>query len=88
MWDELDRILSAAISAVASAGNTDGGLVAKAGQLIIMDSFSLGSLASGGGIYTLAFGGGKEAYRPGCIMLEGDAVTPADIQPGDTIEIY
>ena len=37
---------------------------------------------------TLAFGGGKEAYRPGCIMLEGDAVTPADIQPGDTIEIY
>lgn len=51
LWKELDRILSSAISAVASAGKTDGGLVAQAGQLITMDNFSLGSLAGGGGIY-------------------------------------
>lgn len=37
---------------------------------------------------TLAFGGGAEAYRPGCLMLEGDPITPADIVIGDTIEIY
>ena len=37
---------------------------------------------------TLAFNGGSEAYRPGCIMLDGDAVSVSDVQPGDTIEIY
>lgn len=73
LWDELDRILSNAISAVASYGQPEGGLIAKAGQLITMDNFSLGSLASGGGIYinydfsgftwspTVKTGGGNES---------------------------
>lgn len=51
LWDELDKILSSAISAVAQYGRPEGGLIAQAGQLITMDNFSLGSLASGGGIY-------------------------------------
>lgn len=37
---------------------------------------------------TLAFGGGAEAYRPGCIMLEGPAFGKEAIEVGDTIEIY
>ena len=37
---------------------------------------------------TLAFGGGEEAYRPGCIMLEGPALTKASLKAGDMIEIY
>ena len=36
---------------------------------------------------TMAFGGG-EAYRPGCLMLEGDPISAEDIVIGDTIEIY
>ena len=51
LWDELDRILSSAISAVASYGRPETGLIAHAGQLLAMDNFSLGSLAGGGGIY-------------------------------------
>ena len=51
LWDELDRILNSAISAVASYGQPEAGLVAKAGQLLTMDNFSLGGLAGGGGIY-------------------------------------
>jgi PTS system glucitol/sorbitol-specific IIA component len=37
---------------------------------------------------TLAFGGGREAYRPNCIMLEGPELTRKAITAGDTIEIY
>ena len=37
---------------------------------------------------TLAFGGGEEAYRPGCIMLEGPALTQASLKAGDMIEIF
>ena len=51
LWDELDRILNSAISAVASYGRPEAGLIAQAGQLLTMDNFSLGSLAGGGGIY-------------------------------------
>ena len=50
LWDELDRILKSAISAVASRP-AEGGLVSTAGQLLTMDNFSLGTLAGGGGIY-------------------------------------
>lgn len=37
---------------------------------------------------TLSFQGGSEPERPGCIMLEGDPITPADIQKGGTLEIH
>jgi PTS system glucitol/sorbitol-specific IIA component len=37
---------------------------------------------------TLAFGGATEAYRPGCIMLDGAPITAADLPAGETIEIY
>ena len=37
---------------------------------------------------TLAFGGGDEAFRPGCIMLDGPAVTQDTVKVGDRIEIY
>lgn len=37
---------------------------------------------------TLAFGGGAEAYRPGCIMLEGPLLTKESIAAGDPIEIF
>lgn len=37
---------------------------------------------------TLAFGGGEEAYRPGCIMLEGEMITKDSVKVGDRIEIY
>ena len=36
---------------------------------------------------TLSFKGGSEAERPGCIMLEGNKLTEADLQAGGTIEI-
>lgn len=50
LWTQLDRIISGAMSAVAKS-DPGTSLVAKAGQLITMDNFSLGSLAGGGGIY-------------------------------------
>ncbi|MBQ8987829.1 MAG: PTS glucitol/sorbitol transporter subunit IIA [Lachnospiraceae bacterium] len=37
---------------------------------------------------TLAFGGAKEAYRPGCIMLDGPVLTKEAVPAGETIEIY
>jgi len=37
---------------------------------------------------TLSFKGGTEPDRPGCIMLEGDELTSADITVGGTIEIF
>ncbi len=37
---------------------------------------------------TLAFGGGDEAFRPGCIMLEGTPLTQDSVKVGDRIEIY
>lgn len=37
---------------------------------------------------TLAFGGGEEAFRPGCIMLEGPMITKDSLKVGDRIEIY
>ncbi len=37
---------------------------------------------------TLAFDGAKEAYRPGCIMLDGPLLTKEDVPAGETIEIY
>lgn len=37
---------------------------------------------------TLSFKGGATPERPGCIMLEGEPITAADIQTGGTIEIY
>ena len=37
---------------------------------------------------TLAFGGGDEAFRPGCIMLEGEMLTKGSLKEGDRIEIY
>lgn len=37
---------------------------------------------------TLSFKGGSEAERPGCIMLEGNKLTEADLQAGGTIEIW
>ncbi|CUH95540.1 hypothetical protein P22_1611 [Propionispora sp. 2/2-37] len=37
---------------------------------------------------TLNFKGGPEPERPGCIMLEGDELTPEDIVAGATIEIF
>ena len=37
---------------------------------------------------TLAFGGAKEAYRPGCIMLDGPLLKKEDVPVGETIEIY
>ncbi len=36
---------------------------------------------------TLTFTGGSEPERPGCIMLEGEAITTAEITKGGTIEI-
>lgn len=51
LWKRLDRIISGAISAVASYTMPRESLTAKAGQLIAMDNFSLGTLAGGGGIY-------------------------------------
>ena len=51
LWKQLDRIISGAISAVASYTMPRESLTAKAGQLITMDNFSLGTLAGGGGIY-------------------------------------
>jgi PTS system glucitol/sorbitol-specific IIA component len=37
---------------------------------------------------TLAFGGGEEAFRPGCIMLEGPMLSKDTVKIGDRIEIY
>jgi PTS system glucitol/sorbitol-specific IIA component len=37
---------------------------------------------------TLSFKGGSEPERPGCIMLEGEELTPADITLGGMIEIF
>ena len=37
---------------------------------------------------TLAFGGGEEAFRPGCIMLEGPMLRRDSVKVGDRIEIY
>ena len=37
---------------------------------------------------TLAFGGGEEAFRPGCIMLDGPALSKDAVKIGDKIEIY
>ncbi len=37
---------------------------------------------------TLAFGGGEEAFRPGCIMLEGPMLSKENVKIGDRIEIY
>ena len=37
---------------------------------------------------TLAFGGGEEAFRPGCIMLEGPMLSKDSVKIGDKIEIY
>lgn len=38
---------------------------------------------------TVAFGGGDTAYRPGCIMVEGDKpVTRDDLAEGETIQIF
>lgn len=37
---------------------------------------------------TLSFKGGSEPERPGCIMLEGEPLTAADVKKGGTIEIY
>ena len=37
---------------------------------------------------TLAFGGGEEAFRPGCIMLEGPMLSRDSVKVGDRIEIY
>lgn len=37
---------------------------------------------------TLSFKGGAEPERPGCIMLEGEKLTAADLAVGGTIEIY
>ncbi|MBQ9156170.1 MAG: PTS glucitol/sorbitol transporter subunit IIA [Eubacterium sp.] len=37
---------------------------------------------------TLAFGGGDEAFRPGCIMLEGEMIKKDSLKVGDRIEIY
>lgn len=37
---------------------------------------------------TLSFKGGSVPERPGCIMLEGEPLTAADIQKGGTIELY
>lgn len=37
---------------------------------------------------TLSFKGGSEAERPGCIMLEGETLLPADFTVGATIEVF
>lgn len=37
---------------------------------------------------TLAFGGGEEAFRSGCIMLEGPMLSKDSVKIGDRIEIY
>lgn len=37
---------------------------------------------------TLSFKGGKEAERPGCLMLEGDELSPSDFSIGAAIEIF
>lgn len=37
---------------------------------------------------TLSFKGGSEAERPGCIMLEGEPLSPDDVTVGATIELY
>ena len=37
---------------------------------------------------TFSFKGGTEPERPGCIMLEGEDLLPADITKGGTIEIF
>ena len=37
---------------------------------------------------TLAFGGGEEAFRPGCIMLDGPMLSKDTVKIGDKIEIY
>lgn len=37
---------------------------------------------------TLTFGGGDEAFRPGCIMLDGPMLSRDSVKIGDKIEIY
>ncbi len=37
---------------------------------------------------TLDFSGNKDAFRPGCIMLEGNKLLAEDIKPGCIIEIF
>lgn len=37
---------------------------------------------------TLSFKGGSVPERPGCIMVEGEPISAADITPGGTVEIY
>lgn len=37
---------------------------------------------------TLSFKGGDTPERPGCIMLEGEPLTAADIQKGGKIELF
>lgn len=37
---------------------------------------------------TLAFSADSEPYRPGCIMLDGEAVTAEDVANGAVIQIF
>lgn len=37
---------------------------------------------------TLAFKGDSEPYRPGCIMLDGEIITAADVANGGKIQIF
>lgn len=37
---------------------------------------------------TLSFKGGDTPERPGCIMLEGEPLTAADVQKGGKIELF
>ena len=46
------------------------------------------STLAGLGHCTLAFGGGDEAFRPGCIMLDGPMLSRDTVKIGERIEIY
>jgi PTS system glucitol/sorbitol-specific IIA component len=37
---------------------------------------------------TLAFSADSEPYRPGCIMLDGEVITAADVADGAVIQIF
>ena len=51
LWDKLETMIRQVFnSASSTGGSSEGGLISKAGALLTMDDFSLGSLANSGGV--------------------------------------
>lgn len=51
LWDKLETMIRQVFnSASSTGGSSEGGLISKAGELLTMDDFSLGSLANSGGV--------------------------------------